>query len=165
MALLAAAAVQFNWATATSAWGTADWWPWVAAVLVTATAWLLAAAWLHWRLAHSPNEDPIERLTRLGMNGVSDLLVALLAAVSLFRGPESRVLLAGLSLVPPALMAVAAASIVALAIGMLEAWRRRDSAASGSDSLPRARDRWRTAVVVALFVSIGMLSTQPLPAN
>lgn len=165
IAAAAAAIVQVNWTTAMTARGTEGWRLFVVAVLLTATAWLGSSAWLHWRLAQSLDEDPIERLTRLAMNGFSDLLVMILAGVSLYRGPDSRVLLAGLSLVPPCLMAVAAASIVVLALAGIAAWQRRHAAEDRGDMPPRARDRWRTAIVVALFIAFGLLSSRPLPGE
>ena len=163
LATLAAAAMQTAWPSALSAVGTAAWWPYVMAVLIATTAWLLSAAWLHWRLAHWQADDPMQRLMRLLMNAVSDLLVGVIAAVTLFKGPESRMLLAGLSIVPPALMAVSAAAIAVLMLAMWRTLPEVRQGAPASKTPPKARDRWRTVIVLALFVSLGLLSAQPLP--
>jgi hypothetical protein len=163
LAALSAVAVQTAWPSALKAAGTIGWWPYVVAVLVATTAWLFSAGWLHWRLAHWQADDPLQRLMRLLMNAVSDFLVWAIAAMTLFKGPESRMLLAGLWIVPPTLMAVAAASIVVLSLAMIRIWPEVRQGRAAGKAPPKARDRWRTVIVLALFVSLGMLSAQPLP--
>ena len=93
----------------------------------------------------------------------SDLLVACFAGLILWQGHGSRVMLAGLWLIPPVLLGVAATSLAVLLAAASNAWRE-PLPPDESDSQPTS-DRWRTAVVLALFVALGLLNSRPLPTR
>ena len=165
LALAAAAAVQADWGAVIRGVPAPDWRPYSAAALAATTVWLLSTAWLHWRLCDWRPDELRSRLRRLLALAVSELLVACFAGLILWQGHRSRVLLAGLWLVPPALLAVAATSLAVLIAAGGSAWRELGTLAPDSTDAPGSSDRWRTAVVLALFVSLGLLQRQPLPTR
>lgn len=161
LALVGAAAIQVNWGSALHSLAIFPW-HYTAAALAAATLWLLSTAWLHWQLAeYRPNPRRFWRLLPLA---ISDLLVACFAGLILWQGHGSRVMLAGLWLIPPVLLGVAATSLAVLLAAAANAWRE-PLPPDESDSRPATSDRWRTAVVLALFVALGLLNSRPLPTR
>ena len=165
LALVGAVAVQANWAGVLHGPAASALWPYSAAALLAATAWLLSTAWLHWRLAEWRPPEWRGRLRRLGALAVSESIVAAFAGVLLWQGHGSRVLLAGLWTVPPVLLAASVISLAAIVASAGSTWREvRDQQPEESDVRPPS-DRWRTAIVLALLIALGLLASQPLPAK
>lgn len=161
LSLAGAAATQTGWNTDLGERGISSWWPPVAAVLFATTAWLASAAWLHVELASSAKPPLLP--SRLLVNLASDLLVAILAGAILLQGSQSHILLAGLWIVPPTLLTVATPSFVLLLTAAVGARHRLPGEQSGDYPPPRTGGRWRTAIVLALLVSLLALGAQPLP--
>ena len=161
LALVGAVAVQVHWGAALG--GISDWRPYSIAALLAATAWLVATAWLHWRLADWQTAELPGRFRRLLQLAFSDALVAAYAGLLLWQGHASRVFHAGLWLVPPTLIVVSGTSLAILIAAAVSAGRemRHTEPAEAAGVAPS--DRWRTAIVLALLISLGLLGRQPLP--
>ncbi|HZN36292.1 MAG TPA: hypothetical protein VFB80_20830 [Pirellulaceae bacterium] len=163
LALAGAGAVQVNWGAALGGPAAAGLWPYSIAALVAATAWLLSTAWLHWRLVARRPAELHGHLRRLMTLALSELLVASFAALLLWQGHGSRVLLAGLWTVPPVLLVVAAISSAALLAAAGSGAREVSAIAPNSLEAAPPSDRWRTVIVLALLISLGLLALRPLP--
>jgi hypothetical protein len=166
LAVAGAALVQSCWGEALHADVAPGWRSYIAATIAATTAWLGSAAWLHWRLTCEASEGRRTQAKQLILNAVSDLLVAAFAGFILREGHKSPVALAGLWLIPPTLLAVAAPSALVL---LASAWGMR-TAQSNDDELPQSdqsavTSRLRTAIVVALFLALGGLASRPLPTS
>jgi hypothetical protein len=131
-----------------------------AAVLVAATAWLIATAWLHLRLARSRSMEQVAS-RRLFENALCDLAVAVIAAVLLLKGHTLRLALAGLWIVPPTLLAAAVSSAGLLLYATLSA--RGQPSAPAPRRFPVTWLDWRTASLLAMIVALVLLERQPLP--
>jgi hypothetical protein len=161
IALVGTVAVQFHWGAALG--GVADWRPYSIAALLAATAWLVATAWLHWRLADWQPAELSGRFRRLLPLAFSDAIVAAFAGLLLWQGHASRVYHAGLWLVPPTLFVVSGTSLAILIAAAVSAGRELQHTEPAAGSSPTPSDRWRTAIVLALLISLGLLGRQPLP--
>ena len=140
---------------------------------MAATAFLLATAWLHLGAARWQPEELLPRLWRLGRGLVADIAVCVFAVMLLVRGPESGTFRAGLWLLPPVLLTVAAASAVVGALALRAGLPRIPSDASPAGRPAQRRtDLIRALVTIALLAAIVALeryepSTRPweVPAS
>jgi hypothetical protein len=127
--------------------GLATWWPAAAAVIASALAYATITAILHFRLA---------RYSHLATNPLelaADAALLIESCAILWRGAESRLLLAGLVLVPPVLIALSGASLLVL----LSDRRRKGSPA---ESTPRAvAFYWRVLAAIALVAAVAWLES------
>jgi hypothetical protein len=151
VALAAALAVQVAWPTIAARSPAASWWPLDAAAIAAATAYLMATAWLHWGAARWEASDLQPRLWRLGRGLAADVAVGLLALVVLIRGQESGTIQAGLSLLPPLLIATTAISLAVSLLALQGGLRRLKT-----ETTPAADRQSRTELIRAL-VAVGLL--------
>ena len=161
IALVGAVVVQVHWGAALG--GVTDWRPYSIAALLAATAWLVATAWLHWRLADWQAAELPGRFRRLLPLAYSDAVVAAFAGLLLWRGHASRVFHAGLWLVPPTLIVVSGTSLAILIAAAVSAARELHRTEPAEVASPGSNDRWRTAIVLVLLISLVLLGRQPLP--
>jgi hypothetical protein len=130
------------------------------AVVATAATYAAITAILHFRLFQS---------VRIRASNVEPWLDAaiLLECGSIFwRGAASRVLLAGLPIVPPLLAIVAAASLVLLLLD-----RRTGGAKGGETAANSGKDlnaplldfSWRMLAAIALVAAVAWLESHALP--
>jgi len=168
LALGGALVAQSAWRTIAGRGAAESWWPCDAYALAAATAFLLATAWLHLGAARWQPEELLPRLWRLGRGLVADIAVCVFAIMLFARGPESGTFRAGLWLLPPVLLTVAAASAAVCALALRSGLRRLpaqvSSAAAGAGQ--RRTDLIRALVTIALLAAIVALeryepSTRP----
>jgi len=161
---LAAICAQVGW------WATLDatppqWWPYVAGLLLASTAWLALGAWHHALLARGGCGTPAA-LGCLVRCGAADLAVGVMGGAVLARGADSRVLAAGLWIVPPLLVMFGVVSAVHL---MLLGWDgsadRSLAAPAAEPSSPTYLERWRSVTALLVILALGALATRPLPAE
>jgi hypothetical protein len=119
---LAAGTVQLGWLNVAQTKNILSW-PADAGLLVAATAYLICLARFHASTARWRPGMLAPRLWRLGLGMTYDLSICALAVVSLVRGPQSGVLLLGLWLIPPTLLAVSVLSAIVAALAWLEGYR------------------------------------------
>jgi hypothetical protein len=122
------------------------------AVIIAATAWLLATAWLHVSAARSRRPFHVAA-GRLRLHASTDLAIGALAVVVLFQGHESPLALAGLWAIPPALLAISIPSAVVLGLAS------RASKPPASTSSRVELDWLRIAISVALLGLLGWIAT------
>ena len=148
VAAVGAVAVQFAWPVISRREPAASWWPVDALLLIAATGYLACTGWLHLKSATWRPRDLGARLSRLVAALVADLVVALMALILFWQGPESNLLRAGLWIVLPALLAtiLAATPVNGLAIRSALRHYRRD--VLPSDDLPA---RSKTSALLTIF--------------
>jgi hypothetical protein len=166
LAVVAALQVQTSWSAALSAEATSHWWIYPWATIAATTMWLSSVAWLHWRLAREARQGRFTPARQLVLNAVSDLLVAAFAWFILREGHRSPVALAGVWLIPPTLLSIAAPSTLVLLASAWAVWRAGVDDNELLLSEPTAGSgHVRTAIVVTLFLALGGLASRPLPAG
>jgi hypothetical protein len=126
-ALLAAGgalALQSAWPVILSRKPIESWWPYDALVVLCATGYLLASAWIQSRSARWRTNELVPRLWQLGEGASVEVLVGLFAAMIQIAGPEMHILRAGLWIVPPVLIAFSASSVIVTAWALVDGMRR-----------------------------------------
>jgi hypothetical protein len=157
-AVVAAAAIvllPMGWPWEGAAPGLAAWWPAMLAVMASAVAYAIITTMLHAHLLRHPDWRPsiVEPLV--------DLAILLESAALLARGAESRVLLAGLSFVPPVLAVLSAVSLVVVLIA-----RRREAPAPIAPPPPlTVAFSWRLLAAIALIAAVAWLEAHGLPTQ
>jgi hypothetical protein len=148
--------VQSAWPTIAGRGPAESWWPCDAYVLVAATAFLLATAWLHLGAARWQPEETLPRLWRLGRGLVADLAVCVFAVMLFVRGPESGTFRAGLWLLPSILLTVAAASGAVGALALRSGLRHlpAEGSPASAPSGQRRTDLIRALMTIALLATI-----------
>ena len=148
--------LQFAWPTILNRPPAASWWPLDACVLIAATGYLLTTTWMHHSAARRPTVKSPPGLWRLARAPVADVVVALVALAIFIRSPEAAALRAGLWLVAPILLTVAAASAVVGAVALRRGFRRLDSHAAPADATtgPPRLDLARIALALLLAASL-----------
>ena len=122
------------------------------AVIITATAWLLATAWLHASAAGSRRPFYVAA-GRLRLHAVTDLAIGALAVVVLYQGRDSPVAQAGLWAISPVLLAISIPSAIVLG----QASRASQPPVS---AVSRAELDWlRIVVSVLLLGLLGWIAT------
>ncbi len=123
IALAGAVAVQLGWLEIWNRPEVDRWWPLDVALLLAATVYLLALAELHIRAATWRSTDLISRLWLLGRVLAANLIIAIFLGIILYRGAAAHVALAGLWVVPPALLATVTASALTIVLAVGKGWR------------------------------------------
>lgn len=124
LAIGGAAAVQWAWPVIVRRPSFDSWWPFDAALIVAATGYLLALAEVHVRTASWRPNELVPRLWLLGRVFAGNLVVAVYLLVIFVQGPQTSTLRAGLSILPPVLLAVCAASAAVTVLSLRDGWRR-----------------------------------------
>jgi hypothetical protein len=124
LAIGGAAVVQWAWPAIVRRPSFDSWWPFDAALIVAATGYLLALAEVHVRAASWRPNELVPRLWLLGRVLVGNLVVAVYLLVIFLQGPQTSTLRAGLSILPPVLLAVCAASAAVMLLAMHDGRRR-----------------------------------------
>jgi hypothetical protein len=166
LALAGALVAQSAWLVIARRGAAESWWPCDTFVLAAATAFLLATAWLHLGAARWTPEELLPRLWRLGRAMVADIAICVFAVMLFIRGPESGAFRAGLWLLPPVLLTVAAASAAVGALALRAGLRQVPAAGSSAAPGQRRADLIRALVTIALLAAIVALeryepSTKP----
>jgi hypothetical protein len=152
-ALVAAAAVvllPLGWPWGAAEPGLESWWPATLAAMAAALAYAMITAMLHGRLFRHRD------YRASAVEPWIDALLALECAALLWRGADSRLLLAGLALAPPVL---AATSVVSLAVLIFDLRRR------SLEGVPTTMAfSWRLLAAIALIGAIAWLESHALPS-
>jgi hypothetical protein len=116
--LAAAGAVfaQRSWATDLESAGLQHWRGRLAIATAAITAWLLLTAWVHWRLARSRRSRVSSRRGLLWSLAAFNVGLAAAAGILLAQGHHSNLPIAGLSDLPPTIIAVALPSAASLCL-------------------------------------------------
>jgi hypothetical protein len=151
-ALAAVIAVQVDWDSLAGPFAANNRPVFAGAVVIAATAWLLATAWLHVSAARSRRPLYVAA-GRLRLHAITDLAIGALAVVVLFQGHESPVARVGLWAIPPALLAISIPSAIVLG----QAARASQPPASAS---ARTQLDWlRIVISAALLGLLGWIAT------
>ena len=156
LAAFGTVALQFAWPKILDRPPAASWWPLDACVLVAATGYLAATVWMHGSAARWSPAERSSRIWRLGRALVADVVVGLLALAVFLRGPESAVFRAGLGLLLPTLLTVAAASALVSILALVSALRRPAAKAppEGTPASPPRLDLLRLAFTIAVLAAL-----------
>jgi NaMN:DMB phosphoribosyltransferase len=145
LALIAASGLQASWLETSSSRGDYTHWLYRAMTIISATAWLVSTAWLHFKSMQGITSS----VALLQAGG--DLVLAAVAGLLLAAQNRSALALAGLWVVPPILIAISGTSAAALAMVAIAASNQQPE---GKASF----SRWRIAIALAVVVSLGMLA-------
>jgi hypothetical protein len=124
LALSGALVMQFAWPIILSRKPAESWWPYDALVVLCATGFLAASAWMHTRAARWRPNELVPRMWHLGERAWIEVFVGLWAGLIQIGGPDTNMLRAGLWLVAPVLLAYCAASLVVTSWALVDGMRR-----------------------------------------
>jgi len=156
LALAGAIGLQWLWQSILPP-GTESWRLYFAAVLLSATAWLVSTTWLHASLARGRSTT-----SRTLLQAVADIAASAIAMFILAQGHTSPLALSGLSPLIPLLLAIAAPSALLL---LATALTSRDNRSNPPQYSQNSSGTFRFIILAALLVSLSLIAAQPLPKN
>ena len=158
LAALGAGVLQAGWLEIANRSEQESYWPLDAWLLVVATGYLLATAWLHARTWRWRPNELVSRLWQLGSALAMDAMLCLMAIWILVKGSAATTLRAGLWIAPPVVIAVGVASILITLLALRDGWKRlSDVPPADAPLVSKRRDLPHTVMGTAVFVTLVLL--------